>query len=264
MFRHEWYKLWHNRRLVGIVLLLVLLNCGYFAYRETHAAQPSNAYRAMQADLSEMSDEEASAYLQQEYAKVRSIMYREPYEGEGDAEPRKRYCDNLWTEMSLYSEMQREYEDILTYPAYLKGILEAPKKYHVLKTFSVVNDRMIRNVDKTAEDYSALSGITLTRTQTKGINRALALPSVPFLEILLAVLFVSVVLVREGAGSVVSVRYDAEWTRAAPRCEARRSVARDRDREPAAARLHDPHGVHPLWHAGGRRLVAAAAVGAGI
>ena len=203
MFRHEWYKLWHNRRLVGIVLLLVLLNCGYFAYRETHAAQPSNAYRAMQADLSEMSDEAAHAQLTEDYEALRSVLYFGDAPSLSDA--KLRYCDNLWTEMSLYSEMQREYEDILTYPAYLKGILEAPKKYHVLKTFSVVNDRMIRNVDKTAEDYSALSGITLSRTQTKGINRALALPSVPFLEILLAVLFVSVVLVREKEQDLLSL-----------------------------------------------------------
>ena len=203
MFRHEWYKLWHNRRLVGIVLLLVLLNCGYFAYRETHTVPSAEAYRAMQDDLAGLSDEAAYAKLTEEYEVLRSVLYFEA--GPALSEVKLRYCDNLWTEMSLYSEMQREYEDILAYPAYLKGILEAPKKYHVLKTFSVVNDRMIRNVDKTAEDYSALSGITLTRTQTKGINRALALPSVPFLEILLAVLFVSVVLVREKEQDLLSL-----------------------------------------------------------
>ena len=47
MFRYEWYKLWHNRRLVGIVLLLVLLNCGYFAYREKHLTPPSDAYTSL-------------------------------------------------------------------------------------------------------------------------------------------------------------------------------------------------------------------------
>ena len=203
MFRHEWYKLWHNRRLVGIVLLLVLLNCGYFAYREKHLTPPSDAYRAMQDDLAGMTDEAAYAQLAEQYEAVRSALYFEDVPSLSDV--KLRYCDNLWAEMSLYSQMIGEYEDILTYPQYLKKVVEAPKKYQVLSLFSDVDDRMLRNVNKTAEDYSKLSDITLTHARTKGISRALSLPSVVFLEILLAILFTSVVVIREKEQDILSL-----------------------------------------------------------
>ena len=203
MFRHEWYKLWHNRRLVGIVLLLVLLNCGYFVYREKHLSPPSDAYRAMQDDLAGISDEAASERLTEEYEALRSVLYFE--EGPSLSDVKLRYCDTLWSEMSLYSQMIGEYEDILTYPQYLKKVLEAPKKYQVLSLFSDVEDRVLRNVNKTAEDYAKLADLTLTHTRTKGISRALSLPSVVFLEILLAVLLTSVVLIREKEQDLLSL-----------------------------------------------------------
>ena len=203
MFRYEWYKLWHNRRLVGIVLLLVLLNCGYFAYREKHLTPPSDAYRALQDDLAGMSDEAASARLAEEHEALRAVLYFE--EGPSLSDVKLKYCDTLWTEMSLYSQMLREYEDILTYPQYLAKVLEAPKKYQVLSLFSDVDDRMLKNVNKTAEDYEKLADLTLTHTRTRGISRALSLPSVIFLEILMAILFTSVVLIREKEQDLLSL-----------------------------------------------------------
>ena len=107
--------------------------------------------------------------------------------------------------MSLYSTVLREYEDVLTYPAYVKEIINAPAKYRILQSLFGEGGLEFQNVEKTAEDYQKLVDLSLRHTRTRGVSRALGLPSVVFLEILLAVLFMSVLFVREKEQDLLSL-----------------------------------------------------------
>ncbi|MBQ1735235.1 MAG: hypothetical protein II038_10190 [Lachnospiraceae bacterium] len=202
MVRHEWYKLWHNRRIVGIVLLLVLVNCGYFAYRDSHEEVPAKAFRALQEEVQGQSDAEASEHLEQDFEQIRSVLYEAETGIIGVA---TRHTGNIFAEMSLYSTVLREYEDVLTYPAYVKEIINAPAKYRILQSLFGEGGLEFQNVEKTAEDYQKLVDFSLRHTRTRGVSRALGLPSVVFLEILLAVLFMSVLFVREKEQDILSL-----------------------------------------------------------
>ena len=202
MVRHEWYKLWHNRRIVGIVLLLVLVNCGYFAYRDSHEEVPAKAFRALQEELQGQSDTGASEYLEQDFEQIRSVLYEAETGTIGVA---TRHTGNIFAEISLYSTVLREYEDVLTYPAYVKEIINAPAKYRILQSLFGEGGLEFQNVEKTAEDYQKLVDLSLRHARTRGISRALGLPSVVFLEILLAVLFMSVLFVREKEQDLLSL-----------------------------------------------------------
>lgn len=202
MVRHEWYKLWHNRRIVGIVLLLVLVNCGYFAYRDSHEEVPAKAFRALQEELQGQSDAEASEHLTQDFEQLRSALYEAESGTIGVA---ARHTGNIFAEMSLYSAVLREYEDVLTYQSYVKEVVNAPAKFRILQSLFGEGGRELQNVEKTAEDYQKLADLSLRHTRTRGVSRALGLPSVVFLEILLAVLFMSVVFVREKEQDILSL-----------------------------------------------------------
>lgn len=43
MFRHEWYKIWHNRKLLGFLFALLALNAMYFRYRYEVAGEEKQA-----------------------------------------------------------------------------------------------------------------------------------------------------------------------------------------------------------------------------
>lgn len=202
MVRHEWYKLWHNRRIVGIVLLLVLVNCGYFAYRDSHEEVPAKAFRALQEELQGQSDAEASEHLTQDFEQLRSALYEAESGTIGVA---ARHTGNIFAEMSLYSAVLREYEDVLTYQSYVKEVVNAPAKFRILQSLFGEGGRELQNVEKTAEDYQKLTDLSLHHTRTRGVSRALGLPSVVFLEILLAVLFMSVLFVREKEQDILSL-----------------------------------------------------------
>ena len=202
MVRHEWYKLWHNRRIVGIVLLLVLVNCGYFAYWDSPEEVPAKAFRALQEELQGQSDAEASEHLTQDFEQLRSALYEAESGTIGVA---ARHTGNIFAEMSLYSAVLREYEDVLTYQSYVKEVVNAPAKFRILQSLFGEGGRELQNVEKTAEDYQNLTDLSLHHTRTRGISRALGLPSVVFLEILLAVLFMSVLFVREKEQDILSL-----------------------------------------------------------
>ncbi len=202
MVRHEWYKLWHNRRIVGIVLFLVLVNCGYFAYRDSHEEVPAKAFRALQEELQGQSDAEASEHLTQDFEQLRSALYEAESGTIGVA---ARHTGNIFAEMSLYSAVLREYEDVLTYQSYVKEVVNAPAKFRILQSLFGEGGRELQNVEKTAEDYQNLTDLSLHHTRTRGVSRALGLPSVVFLEILLAVLFMSVLFVREKEQDILSL-----------------------------------------------------------
>ena len=205
MFRHEWYKLWHSRRLVAVFLLLAVVNCAYFVYRAANAAPKASEYRQLASDIRDMSDTEAEEYLEREYKNARA-----PFYGDGTEVIDKNYpvyCKNLWTEMSLYEMARKEYLEVINYPEYIGKILKAPATYRLLQSFyrDGNSSRELLNVEKTAKDYEPLATLSLRHTRTKGVSEALALPSLIFLEILLAVLYMTVVLSREKEQDLLSL-----------------------------------------------------------
>ncbi|MBQ3980029.1 MAG: ABC transporter permease [Lachnospiraceae bacterium] len=205
MFRHEWYKLWHSRRLVAVFLLLAVVNCAYFVYRAANAAPKASEYRQLASDIRGMSDATAAEYLEREYKSARA-----PFYGDGTEVIEKNYpvyCKSLWTEMSLYEMAHKEYLEVINYPEYVGKILKAPATYRLLQSFyrEGNSSRELLNVERTAKDYEPLAELTLQHTRTKGISEALALPSLIFLEILLAVLYMTVVLSREKEQDLLSL-----------------------------------------------------------
>ncbi|MCR5375899.1 MAG: hypothetical protein K6E71_04040, partial [Lachnospiraceae bacterium] len=176
--------------------------CGYFAYRDSHEEVPAKAFRALQEEVQGQSDAEASEHLEQDFEQIRSALYEAE---SGTIGVSARHTGNIFAEMSLYSAVLREYEDVLTYPAYVKEIINAPAKYRILQSLFGEGGLEFQNVEKTAEDYQKLVDLSLRHTRTRGISRALGLPSVVFLEILLAVLFMSVLFVREKEQDLLSL-----------------------------------------------------------
>ena len=150
-----------------------------------------------------MTDEDAFSFLQDEYSQIQSVIYFSDNPGAAEVTP--KYTGNLWTEMSLYSAVIQEYKDVLSYEEYVNSVISAPQKYRVMQSLFGVDGRELHNVEKTAEDYEPLADLSLTHTRTRGISRALALPSIVFLEILLAVLLMSVLFVREKEQDILSL-----------------------------------------------------------
>lgn len=195
MFRHEWYKIWHNRKLIGFLFALLALNGLYFWYHAERKSVPAHAYKELSTDLKGLSDTEASDRLAVMKTEASAFYFTE---GEMAASPKDpKYCDNLFTERELYTLKIAEYDDVLGYPAFVKKAAGAAAEYKVILKMLGGSEKNLKDVEKTSREYEALLGLTIRQTHTKGIAEALSLPSVIFFEILMAILLVSMVVTKE-------------------------------------------------------------------
>ncbi len=194
MFLHEWYKFWHNRKLLGFLVALLLVNALYFWYHAERDVAPAHAYRALTADLRGYSDAEAAEQLAQMKQDASAIYYMEP----GNVvwtDP--KYTDSLFTERELLAIKEAEYNDVLDYPKFVKKAAGTAAEYKMLLTILGGSGDKMKDVEKTSKEYEQLLGLTIRQTHTKGIAEALSLPSLIFLELLLAVLLTSLMFTKE-------------------------------------------------------------------
>lgn len=195
MFRHEWFKIWHNKKLLGFLIVLLCLNALYFWYHSERQTVPAHAYKALTADIKGLSDTEARDKITQMSQEVGNIMYTQMVlRGNGEY---PKYCSNLFTERELYAVKAAEYDEVLGYPKFQKKAAGASDEYRAILMILGGDEKKLKDLEKTSKEYAALEGLTISQTHTKGISEALSLPSLIFLELLMAVLLVSVVFTKD-------------------------------------------------------------------
>ena len=201
MFRHEWFKIRHNRKLLLFFLLLLSLNGVYFWYRAEQADIPAHAYKNLTAELKGKSPEEGLDYVSGKWHTVRTALFGDDSEEAEyygpDLSVKPEYCDSLWEENSLYSRVYSECSDVVGYPDYLRKVIESESVYKRMTSLFGGDEEILADIEKTSRDYERLGGLTISFTGTKGIAEALSLPSVIFLEMLTAILLASILFAKE-------------------------------------------------------------------
>ena len=201
MFRHEWFKIRNNRKLLLFILLLLSLNGVYFWYRAEQADIPAYAYKNLTAELKGKSPEEGLDFISGKWHTVRTALFGDDsdtaeYHGP-DLSVEPEYCDTLWEENTLYSLVYNECNDVVTYPEYLRKVIESESVYKRMTSLFGGDESILSDIEKTSRDYERIDGLTISFTGTKGIAEALSLPSVIFLEMLVAILLASLLFAKE-------------------------------------------------------------------
>lgn len=201
MFRHEWFKIRHNRKLLLFILLLLSLNGVYFWYRAEQADIPAHAYKNLTAELKGKSSEESLDYVSDKWHTVHAALFGDDTEDAEYLDPdlfmEPEYCDTLWEENTLYSLVYNECNDVVTYPEYLRKVIESESVYKRMTSMFGGDESILSDIEKTSRDYERIDGLTISVTGTKGIAEALSLPSVIFLEMLVAILLASLLFAKE-------------------------------------------------------------------
>ena len=201
MFRHEWFKIRNNRKLLLFILLLLSLNGVYFRYRAEQADIPAHAYKNLTAELKGKSPEEGLDFISGKWHTVRTALFGDDsdaaeYHGP-DLSVKPEYCDTLWEENTLCSLVYNECNDVVTYPEYLRKVIESESVYKRMTSLFGGDESILSDIEKTSRDYERLDGLTISFTGTKCIAEALSLPSVIFLEMLTAILLASILFAKE-------------------------------------------------------------------
>lgn len=196
IFQMECRKLFQRRKLFVALIVLVVFNGCFFAYRSEHATSSisAKAYKEITGQLMDCSTAESVEVLSEKVSILRNALY------DSDSAPLSSYVrfgKNILEEIRIYEAIAAEVDEIDEYQRYLSEIRNKARQIKALQEFFGSNEIEIQNAEKTEKDYATLSGINPEWTRSRGIREALVLPSVVFLQILFGILFAATLFSRE-------------------------------------------------------------------
>lgn len=213
MIRNECYKLFGNRKLLLGLLGILILNALYFWYCSRNDSFSSNGYKKLTEDVKDLGEGEALEYLNTEKRNAMLTMMGDEDSLHTVERSYPKYEKNLLQEMNLYQSLAMEYENVIGYPDYIRGILAESEKLTLMQSLFGADGREMKNVKKTCEDYSQLTGVTLHYGRTRGISSALALPSMLFLSVFFAVLIPMLLFTMEKEQNTLPLYASMEYGR---------------------------------------------------
>ena len=224
IFLSELRKVWCGRVFPMMLAVLAAANLLllWMGTRPT-ANQPSaGAYRAVGAELKDMSMEETGSFLHDRLNEYEGILkidsyYRQlAYGGSYLASYREEnaalfdayeqmyrdksytlYTDDLATDYRLFSELCGEYDTVAAYPEFLESVQARAGQLAGISIFH--NDATgydLKNIERTAQVYDGLGATEIRYYPQKGIYTAI---SYPFTDgiLLVAMLLLALLLVRQ-------------------------------------------------------------------
>ncbi len=152
----EWKRVLLSKAFLGVLAALIVLNCFLFSYMRTDTWEDpqvdGEVYHEQLQKLSECTWEEALQWCvsYQEDAQQKMIMEEWDYEGEEE------------TLRVVAVQLQSQYEHLLGYDDYLNKISAEAKWLQTVSLFSDPNSVAYKNTVKTEQDFSGLTGKTVT------------------------------------------------------------------------------------------------------
>ena len=261
LIRSELKKVWGRKSFPGLMALLIFLNLFFLWYlnRPVQGEPPLSAYRAVCRDISGMTEPEKLDYIQGLKEQTDGIALVEEVRNlfaqgteAGNALARQRmnsssgiyekyyeiyrtgnyltYTHSLAEEQALADQLYEEISVVSGYDDYIRTVQENSSRLSGISIFQSSGSEesfTSRNIRKSAEDHSGMTGKNIRWFPAKGITMALENPVSDLLLLLSVFLFVGQLIAEEKEKELFAV------TRAS-----RRGVAVDMAARIAALFLH--------------------------
>lgn len=261
LIRSELKKVWGRKSFPGLMALLIFLNLFFLWYlnRPVRGEPPLSAYRAVCRDISGMTEPEKLDYIQGLKEQTDGIALVEEVRNlfaqgteAGNALARQRmnsssgiyekyyeiyrtgnyltYTHSLEEEQALADQLYEEISVVSRYDDYIRTVQENSSRLSGISIFQSDGSEesfTSRNIRKSAEDHSGMTGENIRWFPAKGITMALENPVSDLLLLLSVFLFVGQLIAEEKEKELFTV------TRAS-----RRGVAVDMAARIAALFLH--------------------------
>ncbi len=231
LIRSELKKVWGRKSFPGLMALLIFLNLFFLWYlnRPVQGEPPLSAYRAVCRDISGMTEPEKLDYIQGLKEQTDGIALVEEVRNlfaqgteAGNALARQRmnsssgiyekyyeiyrtgnyltYTHSLEEEQALADQLYEEISVVSRYDDYIRTVQENSSRLSGISIFQSGGSEesfTSRNIRKSAEDHSGMTGENIRWFPAKGITMALENPVSDLLLLLSVFLFVGQLIAEE-------------------------------------------------------------------
>lgn len=166
----EWRRVFTDKKLLLLSLLLLLATAGIYLYEQNRVAEEWGYSLADKLDYQEevskkiikMSLDDADKWLTKEKEAIQEQGMLNLEAGEYDV--------RLDYQEQVLSEEQMQIEYLLNYPEYLANILEDSQKLSSISIFKNSDSFASQNLERTREDYEGLRDIEVSYGTYDGLR----------------------------------------------------------------------------------------------
>lgn len=200
----EWKKLFNQKGFIIILVICAAINLMMLVNSMTggNLTYTAENYREMMADISGLSTDEAYEQL----SEARQCLYLyyygiEEMESDSIIDDICPYTGVIWSEWELLSDELTELEKVAGYSDYLEEIQQNAAVMQSVSIFKNKTGYAVRNIYKTAEDFSELADIIPSVDVSRGIVAATDQRGTDFIMLFfVAAICVFLVLTEKQAG----------------------------------------------------------------
>lgn len=226
----EFNKLWKKRSFRVTLIALLLINIFLLWYTNlSDGTTPEPAsYKALQQDISGMSEKEKEAYLEKLYQDIKGnqivndvlncrasspelgaklaeqVMNENPgvfeaYYDDFMNQAYLKYTNSLEQEAAFLTEVYEEARMVFNYPSYRQGVQSQKDILLGSSVFTAGDSASFsnRNIQKEAEDYASMSPVETAFAPSKGVTAATQAEATGLLLVLLVFLFAGGLIYEE-------------------------------------------------------------------
>ncbi|MDU5262207.1 MAG: hypothetical protein E6176_07245, partial [Clostridium celatum] len=150
LFKHEFIKIWKNKKFIAFLSFLFILNIGMLWYStlENNYKPSLSSYKRLEDKLNGFSDNEKLDYLEDYYSGIKD-------------ESNFEFTDSYENEITLLQEVINELKIVCGYNEFLQNTKEQGENISDISIFksSSGNEYSNKNIEKTVKDYNELQGI---------------------------------------------------------------------------------------------------------
>lgn len=222
LIKMEFYKLWHHKRFLTLLLLCLLGNLCYLVY-DTYLqpTYPPQSYQQLQKDLHPLSSSERIDYLTtykqrlemlnvqekiahlklqndpQAQMQIDALLSQYPDFAEQAYKGSKFYTGTLEQELAFITHLQQQAATVQEYPMFLEQIQEKAKTIQTISIFGKEDSFSLKNIVKSAQDYTKMKKVTIDFQIQDPLVNAINSPITNLLLLLMIFFSAGLVLLEE-------------------------------------------------------------------
>lgn len=230
LIRMEFYKLWHKRKFIVLMVIMFCMNIGIFAYLEQNQSIPLSAYQSMQKKLSTLPNDKRYEYISNYDQQIQAFQilseiqtaktqnnkdlvaslqsqYPDIEKNYGNAFQQENtyFTDSLEQESIFMQTIRKEMDTLWHYKEQLDEIKQKAVTISSTSIFSQKDSFSTRNIIKTSHDFEKMSDSKITYQLEKGIQDATHAPITDLLILINMMVIASSMILEEKSRHLFSI-----------------------------------------------------------
>lgn len=194
---YEIRKLLCQKSLAVILIICAVLNLLLLEFQIREQSYTPQAYLTLMNDILDLEPQEARETVAEKKEELQDMIWESDVYTDEDLANYAPYTGDIWTEQTLLTDVYGELETVTGYQDYLDSVQEEASQMLGVSIFRKSSGFSIKNINKTAADFSEMYGVNPTIDVSRGVEIAAGQRATDFIMVLCLAAFCVFLIIEE-------------------------------------------------------------------